>query len=232
MPGDSNAYDSGNSYFGTNLTIAVLNGTVPAWRLDDMAVRIMAGFYHVETNTTRGPINFSSWTLDTYNYEHYYVGEGWTKVNDHVNVVGDHGSLIRSIGARSTVLLKNANNTLPLTGKEPLTAVFGNDAGPNIDGPNSCSDRGCDNGTLGMAWGSGSANFPYLITPDTAIQNTVLGAGGVYESSLDNGALSSMGALARRANVSIFFANADSGEWYIEVGGMLLELTYRVPHTG
>ena len=44
MPGDSNAYDSGDSYFGANLTVAVLNGTVPAWRLDDMAVRIMAGF--------------------------------------------------------------------------------------------------------------------------------------------------------------------------------------------
>jgi len=30
MPGDADAYDSGNSYFGANLTIAVLNGTVPA----------------------------------------------------------------------------------------------------------------------------------------------------------------------------------------------------------
>ncbi|TKA79833.1 hypothetical protein B0A55_02785 [Friedmanniomyces simplex] len=221
MPGDSNVYDSGDSYFGANLTVAVLNGTVPAWRLDDMAIRIMAGFYFVETNVTRGPINFSSWTLDTYNYEHYYVGEGWTQVNDHVNVRSDHANLIRSIGARSTVLLKNVNNTLPLTGNEPLTAVFGNDAGPNSDGPNSCSDRGCDEGTLGMAWGSGSSNFPYLVTPDTAIQNTVLAAGGAYESSLDNNALDTMGALARRANVSIFFANSDSGEFYIEVDGNL-----------
>ncbi|KAK4549108.1 hypothetical protein LTR36_007564 [Oleoguttula mirabilis] len=222
MPGDSAVYDSGDSYFGANLTVAVLNGTVPAWRLDDMAVRIMAGFYFVERNTTtRGPINFSSWTTDTYGYEHYYVGEGWTEINSHVDVRGEHASLIRSIGARSTVLLKNVNNTLPLNGKEKLTAVFGNDAGPNIDGPNSCSDRGCDNGTLGMAWGSGSANFPYLVTPDTAIQNTVVAAGGAYESSLDNIAVDTMAALARRANVSIFFANADSGEWYIEVDGNL-----------
>ncbi|KAK5135012.1 hypothetical protein LTR08_005672 [Meristemomyces frigidus] len=219
--GDSATYDSGDSFFGANLTVAVLNGTVPAWRLDDMAIRIMAGFYLVERNTTRNPINFSSWTLDTYGYEHYYSGTGWTQINEHVDVRADHGSLIRSIGARSTVLLKNVNNALPLTGKEKLTAVFGNDAGPNIDGPNGCSDRGCDNGTLGMAWGSGSANFPYLVTPDTAIQNTVLAAGGAYESNLDNGALTTMGALARRANVSIVFANADSGETYIEVGGNL-----------
>ena len=73
--------------------------------------------------------------------------------------------------------------------------------------------------------GSGSANFPYLVTPDTAIQNTVLAAGGAYESSLDNGALTVMGALARRANVSIIFANADSGETYIEV-----DSTYTNPH--
>jgi len=186
-----------------------------------MAVRIMAGFYFVGRNATRTPINFSSWTTDTYGYEHYYVGTGWTQINDHVNVQDGHGSLIRSIGARSTVLLKNTNNALPLTGTEKLTAVFGEDAGPNVDGPNSCSDRGCDNGTLGMAWGSGSANFPFLVTPDTAIQNTVLDAGGAYESSLDNGAIAAISTLARRANVSIVFANADSGEGYIEVGGNL-----------
>jgi beta-glucosidase len=40
MPGDSDAYNNGYSYFGSNLTVAVLNGTVPAWRLDDMAMRI------------------------------------------------------------------------------------------------------------------------------------------------------------------------------------------------
>lgn len=31
-------------------------------------------------------------------------------------------------------------------------------------GPNSCPDRGCDEGTLAMGWGSGTADFPYLVT--------------------------------------------------------------------
>lgn len=31
MPGDV-AFDDGLSFFGSNLTIAVLNGSVPAWR--------------------------------------------------------------------------------------------------------------------------------------------------------------------------------------------------------
>ena len=63
--------------------------------------------------------------------------------------------------SQSTVLLKNTNKALPLS-KPKFVGVFGEDAGPNVWGPNACSDRGCDNGTLGMAWGSGSSNFPYL----------------------------------------------------------------------
>lgn len=235
MPGETTSYNSEETWFGGNLTAALLNGTIPAWRLDDMAMRIMAGFFYVEMEIERDPINFSSWTKDTYGYEHYYVGEGGaTQVNEHVDVRGDHGKLIRKWGAESTVLLKNVNGALPLTGKEPLTAVFGYDAGGNPDGPNSCSDRGCDNGTLGMAWGSGSTDFTYLVTPDTAIQNEVLSQGGSYESVLNNYGLDYIGQLAHRSNVSIVFANSDAGEWYLQVDGNLGErnnLVSRANHT-
>lgn len=216
MPGDV-TFDSGTSYWGSNLTVAVLNGTVPAWRIDDMAIRIMAAYYYVGRDTNAVPINFDSWTLDTYGYEHFIVGEGYSLINEHVDVRAEHGNLIRQIGAASTVLLKNTNNALPLTGKEKLTAVFGNDAGDNPDGPNGCPDRGCDNGTLGMAWGSGTANFPYLVTPETAIQNEVLNSMGAFESITDNFATTQIQVLAGRASVAIVFVNADSGEGYINV---------------
>ncbi|KAJ9622322.1 hypothetical protein H2203_006540 [Taxawa tesnikishii (nom. ined.)] len=217
MPGDIH-YDDKTSFWGPNLTAAVLNGTVPQWRLDDMAVRIVAAWYKVGRDNSSVPINFSSWTLDTYGYEHYPVSEGaYTIVNEHVDVRDDHAMLVRQIGSASTVLLKNTNNTLPLTGKEKLTAVIGEDAGGNPNGPNGCTDRGCDDGTLGMAWGSGSANFPYLVTPEFAIQNEVLSNGGAYESITDNYDTSAIATLARRSSVSIVFANSDSGEWYIEV---------------
>ncbi|KAF2163741.1 glycoside hydrolase family 3 protein [Zasmidium cellare ATCC 36951] len=222
MPGETTSYNSVETWFGGNLTAAVLNGTVPAWRLDDMAMRIMAGFFYVEREIERDPINFSSWTKDTYGYEHYYVGEGGvTQVNDHVDVRGEHGKLIRQWGAESTVLLKNVNGALPLTGKEPLTAVFGYDAGGNPDGPNSCEDRGCNNGSLAMSWGSGSTDFTYLVTPDTALQNEVVSNGGAYESVLNNYGLEYIGELARRSNVSIVFANSNAGEWYLQVDGNL-----------
>ena len=152
MPGEATAYNTLDSFYGTNLTVAVLNGTIPAWRVDDMALRVMAAFFYVDGQVEREPENFQSWTTDTFGFAHFYPKEGGiVQVNQHVNVQADHGKLVRQWGAESTVLLKNVNGTLPLTGKEPLTAVFGNDAGPNLAGPNSCSDRGCDNGTLGMA---------------------------------------------------------------------------------
>ncbi|WP_305782239.1 MULTISPECIES: glycoside hydrolase family 3 N-terminal domain-containing protein, partial [Pseudomonadota] len=40
MPGDT-TLGSPYTFWGTNLTIAVLNGTIPEWRVDDMATRIM-----------------------------------------------------------------------------------------------------------------------------------------------------------------------------------------------
>lgn len=153
MPGDT-VFDSGVSYIGPNLTISVLNGSIPQWRVDDMATRILAGWYFVDGEEKQKSPNFNSWTLDTYGPFHSYVGGEWGYglINEHVDVRQGHGRLIREIGAASTVLLKNKNNVLPLTGHEKLTTVFGEDAGSNLWGPNGCADRGCDQGTLGIGW--------------------------------------------------------------------------------
>lgn len=152
MPGDT-SFNTGYSYFGPNLTIAVLNGTVPQWRLDDMAVRTLASWFYVDGDTAGVDLNFQSWTSDVYGPLHAYAGPeyGYGLVNQHVDVREEHGEFIRRLGAASTVLLKNEKNTLPLSGHEKLTAVFGEDAGDNPAGPNGCRNRGCDIGTLGMS---------------------------------------------------------------------------------
>lgn len=33
-----------------------------------------------------------------------------------------------------------------------------------------------------MAWGSGTANFPYLVTPDAALQAQAIADGTLYQS--------------------------------------------------
>jgi beta-glucosidase-like glycosyl hydrolase len=217
MPGDT-VFNSGRSFWGTNLTLAVLNGTVPAYRIDDMAMRIMASVFKVSKTTDFDPINFSFWTLDTYGPVHWVAKEGYQEINSHVDVREDHGNLIREIAAKGTVLLKNTGS-LPLN-KPRFVAVVGEDAGPNPNGPNGCSDRGCNDGTLAMGWGSGTANFPYLITPDSALQARAVEDGSRYESILSNYAGEKTKALVSQDNVTaIVFVNADSGEGYINVDG-------------
>ncbi|KAF3403768.1 putative beta-glucosidase A [Penicillium rolfsii] len=217
MPGDTE-FDSGLSFWGSNLTVAILNGTVPEWRLDDMAMRIMAAYFKVGLTIEDQPdVNFNAWTHDTFGFKYAYSKEDYGQVNWHVDVRADHNKLIRETAAKGTVLLKNNFNALPL--KQPkFVAVVGEDAGPNPKGPNGCTDRGCDLGTLDMGWGSGTTEFPYLVTPDYAIQSKVLEYGGRYESILDNYAKNAISSLVSQPDATcIVFGNADSGEGYITV---------------
>ncbi|KAI4856718.1 glycoside hydrolase family 3 protein [Aureobasidium sp. EXF-8846] len=190
-----------------------------------MAVRILAGWYLVGGDAEIPAPNFQSWTPDTFGAVHAHVGSTWGTglVNQHVDVRREHGRLIREIGAASTVLLKNNHGTLPLDNTARLTAVFGEDAGSNPNGPNGCRNHACDVGTLAVGWGSGQASSPYLISPDAVIQYEVVSRFGSYESITNNSAFTQINALARRvrdvAGVCIVFANADSGEGFANVDG-------------
>ncbi|KAK7753481.1 beta-glucosidase [Diatrype stigma] len=217
MPGDTE-FNTGLSFWGTNLTLAVLNGTVPQYRVDDMAMRIMAAYFKVGLTLDEPPINMNSWTKDTFNYRYYYAQDGFEQVNWHVDVQQEHGKLIREVGAKSTVLLKNSG-ALPLQ-KPKFLAVIGEDAGPNPYGPNGCSDRGCNNGTLAMSWGSGTAEFPYLVTPIDALNAQAIPDHTRIEAILDNYATSQIETLVSQQDATaLVFVNANSGEGYISVDG-------------
>jgi len=228
MAGDS-GLASGFSWWGGNLTAAVLNGTIPQWRLDDMAVRLMSAFFKVGRDKARVPVNFNSWNLSTLGFAHPQGPEDFTQINFHVNVQADHAKLIREIGGASTVLLKNAK--ISSSGKTPLPlskpksiAVIGDDAHDNPTGPNGCPDRGCstqlgNTGTLAMGWGSGTANFPYLIAPITALKAQALKDKTALTNVSDNYDLAAISKAATGAEVALVFVNADSGERYITVDG-------------
>lgn len=218
MPGEQ-VFGAGTySYFGGNLTAAVLNGTVPQWRIDDMAVRIMSAYFKVGRDKARVPINFSSWTLNTTGYFHTLGEADFGTVNQHINVQSDHKHVIREIGARSTVLLKNLKKALPLNNPKSV-AVIGEDAHLNPKGNNACDDRSCDVGTLAMGWGSGTTNFPYLIAPVDALHAQAETDRSTFVSISNNYDISAIKAAATGKSVAIVFANADSGEDYISVDG-------------
>jgi beta-glucosidase len=219
MPGDGGR-GTYNSLWGGALTEAVLDGTIPQWRLDDMVIRIMAAYFkvHVGNKTERVPINFSAWTNQTYGPLYPSSNSSVALVNEHINVQADHGALIREMGAKSTVLLKNVNGTLPLM-KPASIAIIGEDAQDNPAGPNACADRGCNVGTLAMAWGSGTADFPYLISPATALQTQATKDGTRLINVKGNYDLEAARRAAANVSTAIVFANANAGENYITIGG-------------
>lgn len=143
MPGSDFNKPPGSIFWGLNLVQAVANGSVPQARLDDMAKRILAAWYLLDQDQGYPEVTFSSWN-----------GGKAT-----VDVTGDHATVVRTGARDSIVLLKNQEHVLPLRQPKSL-AIIGQDAIVDPAGPNACADRGCNNGTLAMGWGSGTSEFP------------------------------------------------------------------------
>lgn len=247
MPGDGLRWMDGKSLFGPHLTMSVLNGSLPVERLDDMALRTVAAWYQLGQDDQAkwpppppegdGGPNFSSWTNENIGKIHEGSDDPTTaEVNKFTDVqgVGDdfHGRLAQEIAAEGTVLVKNEGNILPLDPKgwseryKPnghgryRVGIFGEDAASNPKGPNACPDRGCNEGTLASGWGSGSADFPYLVPPIEALESTFdLDAVDITTRTMNDvnrGWPSDLGS----QDLCVAFINSDAGEGYISWNGI------------
>lgn len=153
QPGDGTSWANGVSLWGPELSRAVLNGSVPVDRLNDAVTRIVAAWYQIGQDTGFPATSFSSWTKSDYDVMYRGANTGPSiQVNKHINVQGTHATVARSVARDGITLLKNTGNVLPLATSDVIR-VFGSDAGPNPSGPNGCTDRGCNQGVLGMGWG-------------------------------------------------------------------------------
>ena len=222
MPGDGMFWTNGKSFWGDELTRAVLNTSVPIDRLNDMVTRIVAAWYQLGQDTweEEGP-NFSSWTNDEVGYLHQGSNDNaYRVVNKFVDAGIGHGEVARRVAAEGTVLVKNERETLPLsrTPQGPYrVGIYGDDAGPAA-GPNFCADRGCNQGTLGSGWGSGTVDYPYLVTPLEALQAAWEAEEEVETVEYLRNAV--MPEDAADKDLCLVFVNADGGEGYISAGGI------------
>lgn len=218
MPGDEQCCFTGqnSSFWGRNLTSAVNNGSVAATRLEDMGVRILAAWYLLGQDDSAYPKpNFDSFDLTA-------------PINEHINVNKLHKpqSLMREIGAAGTVLVKNkrkknGHKALPFkkaNGHTPnRISVLGSDAGPAFMGSNYFLDRGGSDGTLGIGWGSGSAEYSYLVSPYEALQRRAIQDGTSFQWSFNDFDLARAKAVSNEllgVDASIVFVQSDSGEGY------------------
>ncbi|PGH31768.1 beta-glucosidase [[Emmonsia] crescens] len=213
MPGDGASPLSGHSYWAGELSRSVLNGTVPLERLNDMAARIVATWFKLGQDKDFPLPNFSTHTNAQSGL--LYPGAIFSPigvVNQFVDVQENHNTIARAVARDGITLLKNEDNVLPLS-PDASIRVFGTDAGPDPLGLNPCADRGCNRGVLTMGWGSGTANVPYLVTPQEGIEarapKTKFHITNNFPRNLD----------VKPDDIAIVFINSDSGENYIMVEG-------------
>lgn len=125
MPGSD--FNGGNVLWGPQLNTAVNNNQVARTRLDDMARRVLAAWYLTEQD------------------------KGYPPINIRANVQGNHKENVRAVARDGIVLLKNDAGALPFKAPRRL-AIVGSASVANPRGINSCVDRGCNEGALGMGW--------------------------------------------------------------------------------
>ncbi|PYI24972.1 putative beta-glucosidase D [Aspergillus indologenus CBS 114.80] len=206
--------DYGSSSIWSTSTMETLlsNGTLTEARLNDMAIRNLIAYYHVNLDNGLQP---AMQDQDAY-----------------VDVRGNHSKLIRENGAKSMALLKN-DGTLPLR-KPRVMSVFGAHAGPVMGGPNAAMNvEGSGptyQGHLATGTGSGQASVPYVITPYVALtiraaqdatmmrwimNDTYSSSGGstlIQEGTDSTAVAPSYANYATNSDVCLVFINALSGE--------------------
>lgn len=213
MPGDIHTIPlvTGSSYWMYEYTRAVLNGSVPVDRLDDSVTRILAAYYKLGQDQNYPRPNFDTNTQDAEGplYPGALISPRGV-VNEFVDVQADHAVVAREVARDAITLLKNQNNTLPLAPNASLK-IFGTDAEKNPDGINACADQGCNKGTLGMGWGSGSARYPYMDSPIDGFKSR----NATYQFFNTDSFPSNSNPSPN--DTAIVFVTADSGENYITV---------------
>lgn len=231
MPGDGLYWQDGNALFGEQLTVAVLNGSVPMERLNDMATRIVAAWYQIgqDSQGSEGP-NFSSWTNEQTDKLHFAASNSnETGVVNKFVETSNHQSrtIARRVAQEGTVLLKNDDTLLPIDhdmstfklDRKAKVMVIGEDGGPG-KGPNYCEDRSCNQGTLAVGWGSGASDFPYLIDPFVALQKNFNFEKVSLSRILKNKLSKRDQEEVKDQDLCLVFANADAGEGYLAWEGV------------
>jgi beta-glucosidase len=245
MPGDGLGWQDGKSLWGPELAKAVLNTSIPMERLNDMVIRVVAAWYQVGQDdkdewppaSEGGGPNFSSWTNETEGRLHPGSpnSDETGVVNKFVPVRntkegGDHDALARKIAAEGIVLVKNTDKILPLSrdgkhviykpGKDKITVgIFGDDAFPNPNGINSCKDRGCNEGTLTMGWGSGAVELPYLISPAEAFKAN-FNESHINITEFNSNDAAAAAKIAAKMRTCIVFVSSDAGEGFAKWNGV------------
>ncbi|KAF2140973.1 glycoside hydrolase family 3 protein [Aplosporella prunicola CBS 121167] len=217
MPGGIAFSTPTPSYFGGNITIAVNNGSLAESRVDDMVLRILTPYFHLNQDADFPPVDESSATQNS------FTKDTWVHdfaLGPTVDVRSDeHTKLIRDLAAAGTVLLKNVDGALPLNAPKQI-AVFGNDAADFSEGLYSFAggfvSGSYDIGTLAAGGGSGTGRFSYLVSPLDAIKARAKQDNALVQYILNNEYITTNGftTIAPEPEVCLVFIKAWATEGF------------------
>ncbi|KAJ3008484.1 UNVERIFIED_CONTAM: hypothetical protein HDU68_003096 [Siphonaria sp. JEL0065] len=176
--------------------------TIPDERLDDMATRILSTYYQFGQDE-----GFPNVVVDSFSKKPKGVENRDYRFKEHALIA-------RNVAAASTIVVKN-DGVLPLKNSADMKlAILGEDArAPKLLNEFSLN-HGVD-GTVAQGWGSGTALFPYLISPFEGISSRA--TNNNISSTFDNQDLDRAREVARDADVAVVFASASSGELILAV---------------
>jgi beta-glucosidase len=191
------------TYYGSALQTAVQDGQVPMGTLNDMVLRILRPMFRIGL------------------FDHPVAAQPGAFA---ANVsTAEHVALARTISEAGTVLLKNQNGVLPITGSGKTIAVIGQPAGP----------AGAENEYNGV----GSGHVPEfgdipVISPEQGITQRAAANGDAVVYA-DGTATVDAVAAAKAASVAIVFAGDSESEGIdrpdLTLTGGLCELTTCTP---
>ncbi|KAL8408216.1 hypothetical protein RB594_006855 [Gaeumannomyces avenae] len=208
MPGDINTVPIllGASFWQYEMSRAVLNGSVPVDRLNDMATRVVASWYKMGQDKGFEPPNFSVNTKDEVGPLYpaaLFSPQG--VVNKFVDVRGNNAVVARQVAQDGITMLKNDGGFLPLAKDRPLS-IFGTGAEVNPDGMNACENGNCNKGTLGFGWGSGAGTYSSFDSPMDALKRNAKSVTYYQTDRFPNVPNPTSN------DVAIVFVSSDSGE--------------------
>lgn len=186
MPGPLGYYGTAwgsGSFYGSNVTTAVNNGTLDQSRLDDMIIRIMTPYYYFGQDSDFPGVDPAGGQLNTFSPPSTWETTFNMTGTFNVDVRGNHSDLIRTHGAAGTVLLKNTNNALPLKAPKNI-AIFGNDAGAPTQG--MYTDGSYFYGNQYVGGGSGTGRATFISTPLDAINTRAKQDNAIVQFFLNN----------------------------------------------
>jgi len=173
------------SYTGRNLTIAVLNGTIPMSQVDCMIIKTMALYFYLRYDSNYCSVYSSTPYFNINTLKSTWIREFVINGTGNRDFPKGHSNLIRKIGIASTVLLNKLNSNLPLWAPSTI-AVFENNATESMSGYESENFIDFEYGTLAAREISGTGRFNYPVTPLEAIKSRSLEDGTFVQKLLSN----------------------------------------------